>query len=260
MIPQGSHRSRWITALVALPLLALCLAQGGWPLFFLVLAVSLAGVWEFHGLFGQDGLCARLAGLSLGALTVWLGWKVGAGEALAVVLAAFWLEETARLWHRPEGAPRWLVAASVAYVPASLQFVCAFGPGETLLVLATVMATDTGAYYAGHLIGGPKIWPRVSPKKTWAGSLGGLAAAVAVCMVAAAFWGKAPLAAFMVLGVCLSVASQMGDFVESAWKRAAGIKDSGALLPGHGGILDRIDGLIPAVLVYALARTAIQYL
>jgi phosphatidate cytidylyltransferase len=259
----SSHRSRLLTAAVALPVLALCVWAGGWPLFLVVLAASLAGLWEFMGFFPGAGGCVRGVSLLLGSLTVWLGWRFGPSAAFAVPLAAFWLEEFSRLYHKPageDGPPRWLVAASLLYIPGSLQFLTSFGPGETALVLAVVMATDTGAYYAGHMIGGPKIWPSVSPKKTWAGSIGGLAASVAVCLAASALWGKACWPAFALLGAVMSAASQMGDFMESSLKRAAGIKDSGNLLPGHGGILDRADGLIPAVLVYALARNLTQYL
>ncbi|MBI4806838.1 MAG: phosphatidate cytidylyltransferase [Desulfovibrio sp.] len=256
----SSHAPRLATAAVGLPVLAVCIWLGGGYIFALTLAVALIGLWEFQGFFPGSGPCIRALGLGLGAAMVWLGYRHGTAAALAVVLAAFWLEELARLFHKQDTSPRWLLAVSLLYIPGSLQFLTLFGPGETALVLASVMATDTGAYYAGHLIGGPKIWPSVSPKKTWAGSVGGLAAAVAVCLVAATFWGKASLVAFMALGVCLSVASQMGDFMESSLKRAAGIKDSGNLLPGHGGILDRIDGVIPAVLVYALARSLVNFL
>lgn len=256
----SAHRSRVLTAAIGLPLLAACLLLGGWWIFFLVLAASLAGLWEFYGFFPCPGPAARVLGLGLGALTVWLGFAHGPGAALAVPLGAFWLEEILRLWLPGDTRPRWGLAASLLYVPASLQFLTGFGPGETALVLASVMATDTGAYYAGHAVGGPKIWPQVSPKKTWAGSAGGLAASVAVCLAAGLAWGKASPGAFALLGALLSVGSQLGDFMESALKRAAGIKDSGALLPGHGGILDRIDGLIPAVLIYALARTVTHYL
>jgi len=256
----SSHVPRLATAAVGLPVLAACIWFGGDYFFALILAVTLAGLWEFQGFFPGSGFCVRALGLILGSAMVWLGYCQGTAAALAVVLAAFWLEELARLFHKNDSSPRWLLAASLLYIPGSLQFLTAFGPGETALVLASVMATDTGAYYAGHLIGGPKIWPSVSPKKTWAGSAGGLIAAVAVCLVAAVFWGKASLIDFMALGVCLSVASQMGDFMESSLKRASGIKDSGNLLPGHGGILDRIDGVIPAVLVYSLARSMVHYL
>jgi len=254
MTRPASHRTRWLTALVGLPLLAFCLWMGGYWVFGLALAASLAALWEFYGLFPGSGACVRGLGLALGGLTVWLGFRSGVAAALAVPLAAFWLEELARLWHRPSGDRRWLLPASLLYVPCSLQFLTVFGPGETALVLASVMATDTGAYYAGHAIGGPKIWPSVSPKKTWAGSVGGLAATVAVCLAAGIVWGKASPFCFVLLGAGLSVAAQLGDFMESAFKRAADIKDSGTLLPGHGGLLDRIDGLIPAVLLYALVR------
>lgn len=256
----SSHTPRLATAAVGLPVLAAGIWLGGGYFFALVLAVALAGLWEFQGFFSRSGPCVRFLSLVLGAAMVWLGYSQGTTAALAVVLAAFWLEELARLFHKEEASPRWLLVVSLLYIPGSLQFLTIFGPGETALVLASVMATDTGAYYAGHLIGGPKIWPSVSPKKTWAGSVGGLIAAVAVCLVAGAAWGKASLVAFMALGACLSVASQMGDFMESSLKRAAGIKDSGNLLPGHGGILDRIDGVIPAILVYALARSLVHYL
>lgn len=260
----SAHRSRLLTAAVGLPLLAVCVWQGGGYMFAVVLAASLAGLWECLGLFPGVGACLRGLALALGAAMVWLGWRFGPAAALAVPLAAFWLEEFARLAHAPlrgpNAPPRWLLAASLLYVPGSLQFLTSFTPGETALVIAVVMATDTGAYYAGNAIGGPKIWPSVSPKKTWAGSVGGLAATLAVCLGVGALWGQVSLWAFAALGLCMSVASQMGDFMESALKRTADIKDSGTLLPGHGGILDRVDGLLPAILVYALARTMAHYL
>jgi len=259
-LPRGQHRTRWLTALIGLPLLAVCVWLGGWFLFGVVLAVSLAGLWEFFGLFpGVSVAPIRLASLLFGAAMVWLGFRSGPLAALSVIVAAFWLEELLRI--AAKGMPaRWLLMASLIYVPGSLQFLTRFSPGETALVFAAVMATDTGAYYAGCLLGGPKIWPSVSPKKTWAGSLGGLAATVAVCLAIGDIWGKAHLRAFALLGVALSVSAQMGDFMESALKRAADMKDSGKLLPGHGGVLDRIDGLLPAILLYALARAWVSFL
>jgi len=254
----ASHRVRCATSAVALPLLAACVWAGGVWMFALVLAATLAGLWEFTGMFPGSGAGVRVLALAGGAGMLWACWRFGPGAALAVPLAAFWLEEFVRLFKGFSRAPRWLLPAALLYVPGSLQFLTLFGPGETALVIAAVMACDTGAYYAGTLIGGPKIWPSVSPKKTWAGSAGGLAGCVAVCLAAGALWGKAPLGTFALLGVALAAAAQMGDFMESAIKRAAGIKDSGNLLPGHGGLLDRVDGIIPAVLVFALARAMAQ--
>ncbi len=271
----ASHKARLITAAVGLPLLVAAVVLGGVPLFALVLAASSAGLWEFFGFFPGTGFCLRSLGLLLGALLLTLSWRFGPAGGMIALFAALWAEELARLFGhgtaliKPDYAsasgsdttpPRWLLLAGLLFVPGTLQFLLAFGPGETALVMAVVMATDTGAYYSGLYFGGPKIWPSVSPKKTWAGSLGGLGAALAVCLVTGLIWGKAPLGTWLLLGFGLSTASQMGDFAESALKRAAGIKDSGTILPGHGGLLDRIDGLLPAVLLYALARQLAVFL
>lgn len=265
---SASHKTRLMTAAVGLPLIIIAIVMGGAPMFALVLAGTLAGLWEFFGLFPGMSVCVRGLGLLLGALMLYLSWQYGPAGGMTALFAALWIEELAILFGhgRPAPArsgpcpPRWMLLAGLLFVPGSLQFLLVFGPGETALVLAAVMATDTGAYYSGLYFGGPKIWPSVSPKKTWAGSAGGLCAALAVCLTVGLIWGKAPLGAWLLLGLSLSVASQMGDFVESALKRTAGIKDSGTILPGHGGLLDRIDGILPAVLIYALARQLTVFL
>lgn len=121
------------------------------------------------------------------------------------------------------------------------------GFAALMLVLLVVWATDIGGYFAGRSIGGPKLWPRVSPKKTWAGAFGGFAASLAVASGFAAFGiGKAvPL---LFVSAVLSVVSQAGDLFESAVKRRFGVKDSSHLIPGHGGLLDRLDGFVAAIL------------
>lgn len=254
---DNSHKTRLATSAIGLPLAAAALFFGGWPLFLAVTAVSACAQWEFHGLFPGGSRALRLPALVLGALLLALSWRFGPAASLAVLAAAFWLEEFTRLagGSSREAGPRWTLLAGLLYVPTALQFLLSFPASGSAVLLAAVMATDTGAYYAGHLIGGPKVWPRVSPKKTWAGCLGGLASAVAVCLAAGLVLGGPGLSAWIGLGAALSVACQFGDFVESSLKRAAGLKDSGCILPGHGGLLDRIDGLLPATLVYALART-----
>ncbi|WCT75073.1 phosphatidate cytidylyltransferase [Sphingomonas naphthae] len=121
----------------------------------------------------------------------------------------------------------------------------------TLWALAIVWATDTGAYFAGRAIGGPKLAPRVSPSKTWAGLGGGVVAAGLVGLLIAALAGlPAPL---RWLGAPMALLAQSGDLFESWLKRRAGVKDSGRFLPGHGGALDRLDGVVPvATLIAAL--------
>ncbi len=120
-------------------------------------------------------------------------------------------------------------------------------------VIAVVIATDTGAYFSGRAIGGPKIAPRISPSKTWAGLAGGMVAAGLVS--ASTFvWNTGELVmrpmlfiAFAI-GAALAVLAQVGDFFESWLKRKAGVKDSSKLIPGHGGVFDRVDGLLPVAI------------
>ncbi len=119
-------------------------------------------------------------------------------------------------------------------------------------LLAVVWSTDIGAYLSGKLIGGPKLAPAISPNKTWAGLLGGMAlAAIFGPLVAMGFGSTHPLGAAG-FALLLAVAAQFGDFFKSYFKRRAGVKESGGLIPGHGGVLDRIDGLIFAAIVLAL--------
>jgi phosphatidate cytidylyltransferase len=119
-----------------------------------------------------------------------------------------------------------------------------------LWTLAVVWATDIGAYFAGRAIGGPKLAPRLSPNKTWAGLIGGMAAAA---LVGAAIAGGAGLPVRLLwLGGVMAVFAQGGDLFESWLKRRAGVKDSGAILPGHGGVLDRLDGLVPVASLTAV--------
>jgi phosphatidate cytidylyltransferase len=120
-----------------------------------------------------------------------------------------------------------------------------------MFVLLIVWVSDIGGYFAGRGIGGPKLWPRVSPKKTWAGAIGGFAASL---IVAAAFaeFGVGRPGPLLLLGAVLSIASQMGDLFESAVKRRFGAKDSGHIIPGHGGLLDRLDGFVAAIVLAAI--------
>jgi phosphatidate cytidylyltransferase len=121
-----------------------------------------------------------------------------------------------------------------------------------LWLMATVWATDIGAFFAGRLIGGPKLAPRISPKKTWAGLIGAMASAGLVGIVADFSVPGAPGAAVLAAaGAVMAVVAQAGDLGESWVKRHFGAKDSSALIPGHGGLLDRVDGLLAAALALA---------
>ena len=118
-----------------------------------------------------------------------------------------------------------------------------------IFVFLVVWATDTAAYFSGRLIGGPKLAPRFSPKKTWSGAIGGASAAVVVGLMVALVAGIEGKLWAAAIAFALSVVSQFGDLGESALKRRFDVKDSGALIPGHGGIMDRVDGLVAAMVV-----------
>jgi phosphatidate cytidylyltransferase len=120
------------------------------------------------------------------------------------------------------------------------------GVAAVFFVFAVVWGSDIGAYAAGRTLGGPKLWPRVSPKKTWSGFVGGTVTGVAAGLAVVLVAGHDIAAATVIVAVVLSLLSAAGDLFESAVKRRFGVKDSGNLIPGHGGVMDRVDGLLVA--------------
>lgn len=125
----------------------------------------------------------------------------------------------------------------------------------TLFVMAVVWGADIAAYFTGRAIGGPKLAPAISPNKTWSGAVGGLAGAVLAALILTRIWpgyaNMAGISRLALLALPLAVLSILGDLYESSLKRRAGVKDSGKLLPGHGGVMDRLDGLVPAAVAGA---------
>jgi phosphatidate cytidylyltransferase len=233
----------------------------------LAIAIAYAGGWLWTGLVtvAAIGLYAEwltvtgvrnLALLSLGALVLlgaaWIesghftAVNVSIVVALGVVVAAIFSSER-RSW--AVLGIGYALAASIA--SSMVRRDPDSGFAALMLVLLTVWATDIGGYFAGRLIGGPKLWPQVSPKKTWAGAVGGFVASLAVAVGFAAFHlGKfMPL---LLLAAALSVAAQFGDLFESAVKRRFGVKDSSHIIPGHGGLMDRLDGFVAAIVLAAI--------
>jgi phosphatidate cytidylyltransferase len=133
-----------------------------------------------------------------------------------------------------------------------------FGFTAVLFVFAVVWSSDTAAYAAGRAIGGPKLWPRVSPNKTWAGLLGALVAGAAAAAVFAALEPEASAVRLLLLGVGLAFVAQAGDLAESALKRLFNLKDASDLIPGHGGFMDRMDSIVAAAVAAALLALAID--
>lgn len=214
-------RTRLLSAVVMLALAGGALAFGGVVLDVFIFAVAMVGFVEFVALVlkATPSLPLRLAAFVAGAIYFGLAATVMAGAGTFLLV----------------------------------------------LVLGITIFTDTGAFFAGRTIGGPKIAPRISPSKTWAGLVGGMiAAAIWVFVWVMAIDARMPLSprfeiglnlsfqnmfGGVLLGAALAVVAQAGDFLESWLKRRAGVKDSSRLIPGHGGVFDRIDGLIPVAIV-----------
>ena len=169
-----------------------------------------------------------------------------------------------------KATPNWLlrivaIAAGAAYFGVAAAILAGAGTFLLIMVIGITVFTDTGAFFTGRAIGGPKIAPRISPSKTWVGLAGGMAASVLWVFLwvwaiddAPMSWPRFELGlnlspknviGAIALGAGMAVLAQAGDFFESWLKRRAGVKDSSGLIPGHGGVFDRIDGLIPVVLV-----------
>ncbi len=255
-------RTRVVSALILAPV-ALIPAYLGRPLWDVLVAVMGACMaWEWASLCG-GGRLSRVGAVSMAIAPAAVAVAALAGviPALIVVGAGVML---ICLGAGLEGArnPVW-PAVGVAYVGVPclamvwLRAMPDDGLATLLWVLALVWATDTGAYIAGRGLGGPKLAPRISPNKTWAGLIGGMVAAAMTGVAAsllvenAAAWITVPVSA------ALAVVEQAGDLFESAVKRHFGVKDSSRLIPGHGGVLDRVDGLLAVSLaVAALSWTA----
>jgi len=213
---------RALSAIVMLAVAGAALWLGGYAWFALVLIVAAVVLFEWRGLvrsFARHSLSQLL-------------WNLGG--ILYIGLAA-----TMLLFLRN--------GPGLAEVGADL----------TLLLLLPVIATDIGAYFAGRAIGGPKIAPRISPSKTWAGLGGGMIAAGFVLAASARLLGDGSLATgylpgHFLVGAAIAVIAQAGDFFESWMKRRAGVKDSSHLIPGHGGLFDRVDGLLAVSFMFGL--------
>lgn len=252
---KSELRTRAISAAVLAPVALAAELWGGLPFAALVVLVGAIGFWEWTGLSGaRDPAWARLLAvlcLIVGLLALQVS-SVSIGLALIAVPAAL-----ALLAGIARTTPRW-TGLGLLYlgVPCAaiilLRQAEPFGWAAILYILFVVWATDIAAYFGGRSLGGPKLWPRVSPKKTWSGALSGLAAAVVAGGVTAGLTTGGNVRTGLVLAVPLSIASQAGDLLESAVKRRFGAKDSGHAIPGHGGVLDRIDGLLAAAAMAAL--------
>jgi phosphatidate cytidylyltransferase len=245
----GDLRARVLSAMLMLAVAAAALWSGGPVLAGLAILVTGLMGWELYRMLVPEAPQGRAEAHGVVAAILvavfsftWGGWVSASGLVLGAILLAARLPRDRHLF----GAYMALILlAGHGLIVLRTEL----GLVWLLWLIALVIASDVAGYFAGRVIGGPKFWPRVSPKKTWSGTVAGWVLAALVG------WGFAvALGAgveLVALSVLLAFAGQMGDIAESAIKRHRGVKDSSALIPGHGGVLDRFDALI-AVVVLAL--------
>ena len=242
---------RVLAALVLAPAAIAIAYAGGWLWLGLVTLAAIGLYVEWLTIVGARGPRVMAAGImTLVGAAIWLGiGRIGPTYVIVVlgVIVAALLSPHRRGWAALGGC--YAFAALIASVLLRLDPVWGFA--ALMFVLLIVWVTDIGGYFAGRGIGGPKLWPRVSPKKTWAGAIGGfvLSLVVAAGFAALGYGQAGPL---LLLAAVLSIASQLGDLFESAVKRRFGVKDSSHIIPGHGGLLDRLDGFVAAVVLAAI--------
>jgi phosphatidate cytidylyltransferase len=251
---RGSRNllTRVAAALVLAPTAIAIAFAGGWFWTGLVTLAAIGLYVEWLMVIGA-AQATRVVAAGIIALVV-SGVCLGLGRldvslaALALGLAGVTVLSTAsRGW----AATGFCYAAAAEIASVLVRLDAAAGFVALIMVLLIVWVTDIGGYFAGRGIGGPKLWPRVSPKKTWAGAIGGFIASLAIAAVFASF-GVGKMGPLLLLGAVLSIASQLGDLFESAVKRRFGVKDSSHIIPGHGGLLDRLDGFVAAIVLAAL--------
>jgi len=265
---------RELAAAIAIPVVVAVLFLAP-PIVFnlLVGAVALAALWEFYRLAEKTGLpVAKTVGILTGAAVLfwWAAFwgydvVVSSGPGITVALASLlvfvFLASLAPLFAKVElsaalgGAGGTVFGVlSIALPATAMCFLRIVSPRAVLLLFLLVWGCDSFAYYTGKNFGKHKLAPRVSPNKTWEGTIGGLVGGTLIGAAAGTWWVFPELGPLRgaLAGALATSAGQLGDLVESLWKRGAGVKDSGTFLPGHGGFYDRIDSLLYAGPVLAL--------
>ncbi len=244
---------RIVSATVLGPIVLAIAYFGGLGFVVLVLVAALLFQHEWFSITGtpdnSPSAIAGYAGLVAAAVSYWMGHPllgvglVGLSSLMVYTVGRYSL------------SARWGAEGAI-YAGLALLALMAARLGETgqifvFFLLIVVWATDICAYFVGRFAGGPKLWRRVSPNKTWSGALGGLFFAVLFGGAFAALAGQQDLLRWGGLAAVLSIVSQAGDLMESAIKRRFDVKDSSGLIPGHGGIMDRVDGLVAAAILAA---------
>ncbi len=267
--PPKELTTRIFSALVMVAAALLTAYLGGLPFALFWLAAGIATMVEWTDMtrieprrLGQVVLGLGLAALTLlFVLNAGLGLSVATGLAFLVAGVVPVNGARSKLW----AASGFVYASLIVLVPPIVRDHPDLGIPGLLWMFAVVWATDVAAYFTGRTFGGPKLYPAISPKKTWSGFIGGVAAAalggVLVAWAGHRYGAGLPfsLSAVIALSVIASIASQIGDLGESALKRHCQVKDSSHLIPGHGGVMDRIDGFWAVCLIVAVVLLAVHF-
>lgn len=256
----GDLRLRVVSAIGIAALALLCVWLGGLWLALLAAGAALVMVQEWRSITAERGGSAGAQGVpytlaAVGGVLLLLFAPIWAAVLFLLGMTAAGFALDARRGRTSAGL--WAVLGTLYIGGAAMAFVGLrgfepFGFLSIVWAALVVIAADVGGYFAGRTIGGPKLWPRVSPKKTWSGMVGG----VALAFLVGGLFSWATVGTYYTevctVSAIAALLSQAGDLAESALKRRFGVKDAGTIIPGHGGLLDRLDGHIPAILVAAI--------
>lgn len=250
-LPVNNLTLRILSALVLAPLALLTAYYGGWPFVLFWGAAALAVLWEWIALVVGSSYPLMFAScggaIAIAGFVAWLERPVAAllMVGLGALAAAIFSPPERRLW----------VSVGIGYAgamllaPMFLRADDAYGFAVIVLLFAVVWTTDVLGYFAGRIFGGPKLLPAISPKKTWSGAVAGALGAIVAALLVVSSFGSFNKLAIAIVALVLSIVSQFGDLFESWVKRKFGAKDSGRLIPGHGGVMDRLDGFWAAAVV-----------
>jgi phosphatidate cytidylyltransferase len=246
-------RKRIASGLVLAVLAVITAISGGSPFALLWAAAAIGVFWEWSAIVADGAMPLRLAGctaLAVAAAAVLAGAVAVALPSLAAgaVFAAVLAPQGRRLW----GTGGALYAGILLLAPVVLRGDPQLGRTAILFLFAVVWATDICGFFVGRWLGGPKLAPRISPGKTWSGAAGGMLGAIAAALVVMRLADTGTAVATACLAAVLSIVAQGGDLLESAVKRRFRVKDAGHIIPGHGGLMDRLDGFLAAAGVAAL--------
>jgi len=262
----GDLGVRTLSAAVLIPAVLADVWIGGiwFHLFVALIGILMALEWVtiVHGgsplqfaLHAAGAMCGALLPLDVGLQ----------GGLLAIAVLA--VLSAAAAFHEERAGPKWryLGVVYVSVPPIALVILRddpVHGVAAIVLIMLMVWAADTFAYFAGRIIGGPKLAPRISPKKTWAGLGGAMAGSAVAAFAVAKTLGIDAVVILVLVAALLAIVEQGGDLFKSAMKRQYGVKDSGRLIPGHGGVIDRVDGLVAVATAAALigaARAGVEH-